>query len=153
MVGSFIWATIFERLKLGEHPIFFSKFLAKSFVNRYIGKVKKSGSFLYGPVAATSILKCRGHFESLPVLNRVNSDDVVDLRLLAMEVEFPGGWWVVVVNSNNRVRPNSVELSWGCVEVELGLWQKVPGTSPSLSRRQVYTTRSKITFHKTTKGC
>ena len=49
----------------------------------------------------------------------------VDLMLLSMEVEFPGGdWWVGgLVNSNNYVKPNSVELSWGCVEVELGLWQ------------------------------
>ena len=57
MVGSFIRASFFERLKLGEHPIFFSKFLAKSFVNRYIGKVKKYGSVVYAPVAGTKILK------------------------------------------------------------------------------------------------
>ena len=43
----------------------------------------------------------------------------VDLMLLSMEVEFPGGW--CGANSNNRVKPNSVELSLGCVEVELGL--------------------------------
>ena len=37
-----------------------------------------------------------------------------------------GGGGVVVggVQSNFHVKPNSVELSWGCVEVELGLWQK-----------------------------
>ena len=41
--------------------------------------------------------------------------------LHSMEGEFPVVWvgGVVVVNSNNRVKPNSVELSWGCVEVEL----------------------------------
>ena len=33
----------------------------------------------------------------------------VDLMLLSMEVEFPGGW--CGANSNNRVKPNSVELS------------------------------------------
>ena len=53
----------FEGLKWGEPPNFFSKFLVKSFVDRYIGKVKKSGSLLYAPLAATNILKCRGHFE------------------------------------------------------------------------------------------
>ena len=31
------------------------------------------------------------------------------------------GWWGV--QSHFRVKPNSVELSWGCAEVELGLWQ------------------------------
>ena len=67
MVGSFIWATIFERLKLGEHPIFFSKFLAKSFVNRYIGKVKKYGSLVYAPVAATKNLRFCGHFDPPPL--------------------------------------------------------------------------------------
>ena len=42
--------------------------------------------------------------------------------LLSMEVEFPVlvvGW--CGMNSNNHVKPNSVELSWGCVEVEFGL--------------------------------
>ena len=45
-----------------------------------------------------------------------------------MEVEFlvvVGWWWGGGgggMNSNNRVKPNSVELSLGCVEVELGLW-------------------------------
>ena len=42
-----------------------------------------------------------------------------------IEVEF--GWWRGVVEvgggvqSHNHVKPNSVELSSGCVEVELGL--------------------------------
>ena len=41
-----------------------------------------------------------------------------------LEVDFVVVWvgWGGM-NSNNRVKPNSVELSWGCVEVELGLWQ------------------------------
>ena len=44
----------------------------------------------------------------------------VDLRLLLIEVEF--GWWGGGgVQSHNQVNPNSVELSCGCVEVELGL--------------------------------
>ena len=45
--------------------------------------------------------------------------------LFLVEVEFLVGWGGVGdgVNSNNHVKPNSVELSWGCVEVELGLWQ------------------------------
>ena len=30
-------------------------------------------------------------------------------------------WWWGGVNTNNRVKPNSVELILGCVEVELGL--------------------------------
>ena len=35
-----------------------------------------------------------------------------------------GSWvWVGGVQSHFHVKPNSVELSWGCVEVELGLWQ------------------------------
>ena len=44
--------------------------------------------------------------------------------LHSMEVEFPvvGGGGM---NSNNRVKPNSVELNWGCVEVELGLWRLI----------------------------
>ena len=29
----------------------------------------------------------------------------------------------VVAQLFNHVKPNSVELSWGCVEVKLGLWQ------------------------------
>ena len=37
-----------------------------------------------------------------------------------MEVEFLVVWGGGV-NSNNHVKPNSVELSLGCVEVELGL--------------------------------
>ena len=36
-----------------------------------------------------------------------------------MEVEFPVGGGGM--NTNNHVKPNSVELSCGCVEVELGL--------------------------------
>ena len=39
----------------------------------------------------------------------VQTKSKVDLMPLSMEVEFPGGG--VVVNSNNRVKPNSVELS------------------------------------------
>ena len=39
------------------------------------------------------------------------------------EVEF--GWWMVVVGggvqSHFHVKPNSVESSSGCVEIELGL--------------------------------
>ena len=35
--------------------------------------------------------------------------------LFLVEVEFPSVGWVV--NSNNHVKPNSVELSLGCVEV------------------------------------
>ena len=49
----------------------------------------------------------------------VQATSKVDLMLHSMEVEFPGGW--CGANSNNRVKPNSVELSLGCVEVELGL--------------------------------
>ena len=44
-----------------------------------------------------------------------------------MEVEF-GWWWgggvmgrLGAVQSHFHVKPNSVELSWSCVEVELGL--------------------------------
>ena len=37
-----------------------------------------------------------------------------------MEVEFLVGWWCGV-NSNDRVKPNSVELSCGYVEVEVEL--------------------------------
>ena len=50
----------------------------------------------------------------------VQATSKVDLILHSMEVEFPvevGGG----VNSNNCVKPNSIELSFGCVEVELGL--------------------------------
>ena len=50
----------------------------------------------------------------------VQATSKVDLMLHSMEVEFVGGG-VVVVNCNNHVKPNSVGLSWGCVEVELGL--------------------------------
>ena len=48
----------------------------------------------------------------------VQATSKVDLMLHLMEVEFPvvGQWGV---NSNNHVRPNSVELSCGCVEVEV----------------------------------
>ena len=41
--------------------------------------------------------------------------------LHSMEVEFPVVGGVCGMNSNNRVKTNSVELSFGCVEVELGL--------------------------------
>ena len=43
--------------------------------------------------------------------------------LHSMEVEFPGGGVGSGggMNRNNRVKPNSVELCSGCVEVELGL--------------------------------
>ena len=53
----------------------------------------------------------------------VQATSKVDLIVLSMEVQFPGsgGVLVVVVNSNNLVKPNSVELSRGCIEVEFGL--------------------------------
>ena len=38
--------------------------------------------------------------------------------LHSMEVEFLVGWGGM--NSNTRVKPNSVELSIGCFEAELG---------------------------------
>ena len=54
----------------------------------------------------------------------VQGTSKVDLGLLVMEVEF--GWGGVVVRCGGvetyfRVKPNLVELSRGCVEVELGL--------------------------------
>ena len=46
-------------------------------------------------------------------------------RLIWCCILWSSRWWVGGwgVNSNNHVKPNSVELSWGGVEVELGLWQ------------------------------
>ena len=35
----------------------------------------------------------------------------VDLKLHSMKVEFLGGGWWCGMNSNNRVKPNSVEFS------------------------------------------
>ena len=114
MVGSFIWATIFERLKLGEHPIFFSKFLAKSFVNRYIGKVKKYGSLVYAPVAATKILKFCGHFDFC--FNRMHQ---WVFRFLFCILAY------VLINSIIKV----------CIRNTLTLkfWEKKIGCSPSFS--------------------
>ena len=42
----------------------------------------------------------------------VQATSKFDITLLSIEVEFPVvGWWWCGMNSNNRVKPNSVELS------------------------------------------
>ena len=38
-----------------------------------------------------------------------------------MEVEFGGGYGGM--QNQNHIKTNSIKLSWGCVEVELELWQ------------------------------
>ena len=62
-----------------------------------------------------------------------------------MKVEFGYGGVGVGVETHFHAKPNFVELLWGCVEVELGLWQN---GSPYKLLQEKFSTCSITLLHK-----